>query len=346
MRIGTITLVLGAAACAAAAALLTKTWLAANTAQPTVQVVEHRTSEKPDLRTVIVAARPLPFGTKLTAAVLQARQWPAASVPEGTFASTSALISADAERVVLSAIAKDEPILASKITAPGQRASLSVVIEEGKKAVTIRVDDVLGVAGFVQPDDRVDILLTRTSRAANESRELSAYTDVLLQDIRVLAIDQLADRNTQAKPAKAVTVEVGTEDAQKLVLAASIGQLSLALRRAGGSQVGAAGRIGIDDLLKSGGGTSGSKPVVTVTRATDRQQYQVQTGTFDAEAFAQDENAAATGGETTSAEPAATSGTDSAGTSHDTLPFGMPFGTARADIVRPEMVSPVPQGPR
>lgn len=339
MRIGTITLVLGAAACAAAAALLTKTWLAANTAQPVVQVVEHRTTEKPDMRTVIVAARPLPFGTKLTAGVLQARQWPAASVPEGTFTSMSALVGAQSERVVLSAIAKDEPILASKVTAPGQRASLSVVIDEGKKAVTIRVDDVLGVAGFVQPDDRVDILLTRSTRAANETRELSAYTDVLLQDVRVLAIDQLADRNTQAKPAKAVTVEVDTADAQKLVLAASIGQLSLALRRAGGSQVGAAGRIGIDDLMKSGGGASGTTPVVTVTRATARQQYQVQTGTVDEADFAREENAPEAPAGAAATE---TSGTGT-GTAHDTLPFGMPFGTARAE---PEMVSPVPQGPR
>jgi pilus assembly protein CpaB len=342
MRIGTITLVVGAAACAAAAALLTKSWLAANMARPVVQVVEHRTTERPALRTVIVAARRLPFGSKLTADVLQARQWPAEAVPQGTFSVTDQLLGGDGERVVLSAIAKDEPILASKITAPGQRASLSVVIEEGKKAVTIRVDDVLGVAGFVQPDDRVDILLTRTSRGANEGREGSAYTDLLLQDIRVLAIDQLADRNTQAKPAKAVTVEVDTADAQKLVLAASIGQLSLALRRAGGSHVGEAQRIGIEDLLRSGG-TGGTRPVVTVTRATDRKQYQVQTGTVD-EAFAQEESAPVRE-ETADTVPEENSGTADAGAQPNALPFGAPFGTARADIKPPAIVSPVPKAP-
>ncbi len=89
------------------------------------------------------------------------------------------------------------------------------MLDEGKKAVTIRVDDVLGVGGFVQPDDRVDVLLTRTARGASEGREGSAYTDLLLQDIRVLAIDQFADRDAKAKPAKTVTVEVTTEDAQK-----------------------------------------------------------------------------------------------------------------------------------
>jgi pilus assembly protein CpaB len=344
MRTGTLTLVWEPPPFPPAAALLTRTWLAANTARPTVQVVEHRTAEKPDLRTVIVAARPLPFGTKLSAAALQERQWPANSVPSGTFKSAADLIgAAGSERVVLSAIAKGEPIFASKITGPGQQASLSVMIDQGKKAVTIRVDDVLGVAGFVQPDDRVDILLTRTTRGANESQEGSAYTDVLLQDIRVLAIDQLADRNSQAKPAKAVTVEVDTADAQKLVLAASIGQLSLALRRAGASQVGAARRIGIEDLLKSKDAAAGDKPVVTVTRATKRTQYQVQTGTVDA-SFAEDEGEPAND-QTAGAAPGASSGTSTA-THHVVLPFGLPFGTARADIRPPGIVSPVPQGPR
>jgi pilus assembly protein CpaB len=249
---------------------------------------------------------------------------------------------------VLHAIAENEPILASKITAPGQRASLSVVIEEGKKAVTIRVDDVLGVAGFVQPDDRVDVLLTRTARGADESREGSAYTDVLLQDIRVLAIDQLADRNTQAKPARAVTVEVDTADAQKLVLAASVGQLSLALRRAGGSHVGEAQRIGIEDLLRSKSAAGGAKPVVTVTRATDRKQYQVQTGTVDAADFAEEASPPPRDEPAQAAPPPAApaqSGGTGAGARRNFLPFDLPFGTARADIKPPPMVSPVPRGP-
>ncbi len=342
MRTGTITLVVAAAACAAAAALLTKSWLAAR--PPAVQVVEHRTTEKPEVRTVIVAARALPFGTKLTPGVLQERQWPVGSIPEGTFASTGELVGTDHGRVVMSAIAKDEPILASKITAPGQRASLSVMIDEGKKAVTIRVDDVLGVAGFVQPDDRVDILLTRTSRGADESREGSAYTDVLLQDIRVLAIDQLADRNTTAKPAKAVTVEVATADAQKLVLAASVGQLSLALRRAGGTSVGEAPRIGVEDLLKSKQSAGGDRPVVTVTRATDRKQYQVQTGTVDESAFAADESVPPKD-ETAQTAPGESGGTG-IGARPGVFPFGLPFPTARADIKPPAMVSPVPRGPQ
>ena len=117
--------------------------------------------------------------------------------------------------------------------------------------MTIRVDDVLGVGGFVQPDDRVDVMLTRTTRGVERRPRW-----VCLHRSSAAGRPRAGHRSirrprSKAKPAKTVTVEVSTEDAQKLALAASIGQLSLALRRAGVSQVGEAQRIGIEDLLKS-----------------------------------------------------------------------------------------------
>lgn len=359
MRVGTITLVLGAAACAAAAALLTKSWLAANSSQPPAQVVTERVERPAEVRTVIVAARTLPFGTKLTDRDLRATQWPANAIPEGTFSTKQALISSAGDRVVLSAITENEPILASKVTAPGQRASLSVVIEEGKKAVTIRVDDVLGVAGFVQPDDRVDILLTRNSRGSRtgKSGEGSAYTDVLLQDVRVLAIDQLADRKTQATPAKAVTVEVDTAEAQKLVLAASVGQLSLALRRAGWSQqMTDPQRIGIEDLLKTKAkaAPASESPVVTVTRATDRTRYEVLEG--DSSVFIEDSQEpqevpgvgdaqdALRGVESTPADDGV-SRTEDQRERREPATMDQFFGTARADVELPARAIEPPQKP-
>jgi pilus assembly protein CpaB len=232
---------------------------------------------------IIVAAVPLKFGTTLSADMLAEVPWPGGPVPSGFFASKAALIGAGGERVVLTAIARNEPILAAKVSAPGQRPSLSLMIEDGKKAVTIRVDDVLGVAGFVQPDDRVDVLLTRADRNGGKTGG-SAFTDLLLQNTRVLAIDQLADRNTQAKPVKAVTLEVDTESAQKLVLAASVGQLSLALRGAGSARVGEARRIGLEDLPSPPRQPDAAPvqeeqdrgPTVTVIRGvTERKQYDV-----------------------------------------------------------------------
>ena len=249
-------------------------------------VVRQDTAPVHPMLTVIVANAPLKFGTTLTVEMLAEVPWPAGSIPAGSFSNMAALV-AGGPRVVVAAIAKHEPILASKVSAPGQRPSLALMIEEGKKAVAIRVDDVLGVAGFVQPDDRVDVLLTRAERAGGRPGAGSSYTDLLLQDTRVLAIDQLADRNTQAKPVKTVTLEVGTEDAQKLVLAASVGQLSLALRGSGAGRASEARRIGLEDLPSTPRQPEAAVvvqadekvdrgPTVTVFRGiTERKQYDV-----------------------------------------------------------------------
>jgi pilus assembly protein CpaB len=127
---------------------------------------------------------------------------------------------------VLTAIEANEPILASKITGSGQRATLSAMLQDGMKAVTVRVNDVVGVAGFVLPRDRVDVVLTR------QQDRMVAAAAVVLQNVRVLAIDQTADERAE-KPsiAKAVTLEVEVTAAQKLALASTVG--SLALRKAG-----------------------------------------------------------------------------------------------------------------
>jgi len=253
MRVSTIAMLLGAAACAAAAALLTQVWLSARS-EPRAPIIVQQAAV-PATRTVVVASSPLKFATVLTPDMLSEIPWPGEHVPADAFANKAALL-AGGQRTTLSSIAKNEPILASKITGPGQRVSLSVMISEGKKAVTIRVDDVLGVAGFVQPEDRVDVLLTRNERPTSTASgpKVGAggvFTDVLIQNVRVLAIDQLAERNLPAKPVKAVTLEVETDDAQKLVLAASVGQLSLALRRAGGMETSESRRIGLEDLPSS-----------------------------------------------------------------------------------------------
>jgi pilus assembly protein CpaB len=110
-------------------------------------------------------------------------------------------------------------------------------------AVTVQVNEILGVAGFVLPGDRVNVLLTRSDKERGE------YTDVLMQNVRVLAVNQLADDKSE-KPvvAKAVTLEVSMEDAQKLVLAANVGRISLTLRQAGGSVGDITRRVTTTDL--------------------------------------------------------------------------------------------------
>jgi pilus assembly protein CpaB len=289
MRVGTLNRILAAAVCAAGATYLTVSFLSAPRTQVVAPAVPRSVQPEAkglDTKTVIVAAVSLQFGTPLTAAVLAEVEWPAASVPPGAFTSREALLGPGGQRTVLTSIGKSEPILASRITGPGQRGSLAAVIEDGKKAVTIRVDDVLGVAGFVQPNDRVDVLLTRNERPATPTGRPAtgtAYSDLLLQNVRVLAVDQLADRG-QAKPAKAVTIEVDTEDAQKVALGASVGQLSLALRQAGSSFTTDVRRIGIDDLgrpneLETPRQPTGDRTLVTVTRGvSERSIYEISEG--------------------------------------------------------------------
>src|SRR5262245_33800464 len=227
MRIGSLFMLLTAVVLAVAAGLLAQSWLEAQRRASQVTVAQPRVATSK----IVIATQRLRFGTELSPANLKEVEWGTAALPVGSFSSMSDLFKGGERRVVLSAIEPNEPILKWKITGPGQRAALSSLIDGGLKAVTIRVNDVFGVAGFVLPGDRVDVLLTRAEANASDKRQ---FTDVLLQHVRVLAVDQLADdRSEKAAVVKAVTLEVDTTDAQKLALAGTVGSLSLALRPAG-----------------------------------------------------------------------------------------------------------------
>jgi pilus assembly protein CpaB len=180
---------------------------------------------------VVVAARSIDLGQELTPDMLRLQAWPAGAVPEGAFMQITELTGGEA-RVALRAIEPNEPILSSRISGPGGRATLSATIAEGHRAVAIRVNDVVGVAGFVLPGDFVDVLVTRQEDGANY-RNQAMRTDLLITNVRVLAIDQIANENrNDPQVARAVTIEVTPEDGQKVALASEIGTLSLALRRA------------------------------------------------------------------------------------------------------------------
>lgn len=194
---------------------------------------------------IVVASKPLAFGTPVTAENVTEIPWSAKALPEGAF-RTKAEILADGRRVVLSALESNEPILHSKVTGPGQRASLSLLVSEGKRAVTVRVDDVRGVAGFILPGDFVDVVLIE-AEVGIVKRE--SYSEILLQHVRVLAIDQLAsERQEHPTVAKAVTLEVTQDQAQKILLASNIGKLSLILRQPGEVSVEPSRRVTEADL--------------------------------------------------------------------------------------------------
>jgi pilus assembly protein CpaB len=194
-------------------------------------------------QTIVVASKSLRFGSELGSMSMREIAWPEGAVPNGAFKKISD-VTGKGRRVVLTAIEENEPILSSKITGAGQRATLSAMIADGMRAVTIRVNDVEGVAGFVLPGDHVDVALTRQADKA------AATTDVVLQNIKVLAIDQIADeRADKPSVARSVTLEVDLAAGQKLALASSIGTLSLVLRKAGEVAFDASRRITLGDLL-------------------------------------------------------------------------------------------------
>ena len=205
---------------------LVSVWLARSWLQAQVSEQGAPTEQ---MRQVVVAATGLDFGSRLGREHLRAVTWPVASIPPGSFTSIDDLVGSGQERIVLRAIEENEPILASKVTAPGGRAALSTVLPTDKRAITIRVNDVLGVAGFVLPGDRVDVLLTRAHSDNNPASE--SVTNLLLQNLRVLGIDQEAsERKEKPTVAKAVTLEVSPDEAQMLTLGSQVGSLSLALR--------------------------------------------------------------------------------------------------------------------
>src|SRR3954452_13440582 len=223
------------------AVFLAQSWL---NGQAEMRVRNLEAQKKPAVtQTIVVATKPLRFGNELASSSLREVSWPEEALPAGAFRSISDIVDAGGRRVVLTAIDPNEPVLSSKITGPGQRATLSATLQDGMKAVTIRVNDVEGVAGFVLPGDRVDVALTR------QMDKGAATTDVVLQNTRVLAIDQTADeRNDKPSVVKAVTLEVDTAAAQKLALAASVGSLSLMLRKAGEVATETTKRVTLSDL--------------------------------------------------------------------------------------------------
>ncbi|RWF51039.1 MAG: Flp pilus assembly protein CpaB [Mesorhizobium sp.] len=240
MRANTLIMIVLAGVFGVLAVVLANIWLASQrNAMARTDDVQHDT--------VVVAAIPLKFGDTLTEDKLREIAWPAGAVPAGAFKTTKEMLTGEGVKQALQAIGTNEPVLATKITGPGQRATLSAVLGEGMKAVSIRVNDVLGVAGFVFPGDRVDILLTRTVRGDDGADK--SFVDVLLQSMKVLAIDQVADVSKDSPTVvKSVTLEVSTKDAQKLTLAAGAGQLSLALRQAAASKGEATERVTLSDL--------------------------------------------------------------------------------------------------
>jgi pilus assembly protein CpaB len=195
---------------------------------------------------VAVASVPMAYGTELTPDKVRFVDYPNSSIPPGAFTNGAQLMPEGQKRFALLPMGINEPILAAKISAPGGGASIAALLTAGMRAATVRIDDVSGVAGFVQPNDSVDVLITRTIQGAATAAQV---TDVLLQNVRVIAMDQEA-KNSDGTPklARTATVEVAPIDAQKLALAQQTGQLSLVLRKPGEANNPVVETVSMNDL--------------------------------------------------------------------------------------------------
>lgn len=186
---------------------------------------------------VVVAAKDLSLGTRLTPETLTMVEWPRNSIPPGALQGEEALgkllkdPASQEPRVLKVTILKGEPIQEPKLAPIGTKGGLSAVIGEGKRAITVRVNDVVGVAGFALPGNYVDVIVNTESENAKGNAKDKTISKIVLERILVLAVAQEAGRDeTKPKVVNAVTLEVTPDQAEKLDLARSIGTLSLVLR--------------------------------------------------------------------------------------------------------------------
>jgi len=176
---------------------------------------------------IAVAAVDVEMGAKLMPEMLRLVAWPAGSEPPGAYADLAVLNG----RVVKTSLTRGEPILEGKLAPDGTKGGLSAVVAEGRRAITVRVNDVIGVAGFALPGNYVDIMVNTQSEASKRGEQDKSISKIVLERILVLAIAQEASRDeTKPKVVNAVTLEVTPEQAETLDLARSVGTLSLVLR--------------------------------------------------------------------------------------------------------------------
>lgn len=176
---------------------------------------------------VAVALVDIGLGARINPEMVRMVDWPTGAMPPGAFTDPKELDS----RVARSSMQRGEPIMESKLAPPGTKGGLSAVVAEGKRAITVRVNDVVGVAGFALPGNYVDILVNTQEEGAKSPIRDSTISKIVLERILVLAIAQESNRDdTKPKVVNAVTLEVSPEQAERLDLARSVGSLSLVLR--------------------------------------------------------------------------------------------------------------------
>lgn len=188
------------------------------------RLVDARSEAARGMTTVVVAAKAIEFGKRIEQDSLKVADWPVDAQPEGAYNDIEAVVGMVSKYHILTG----EPVLAARVADPEKSPLLAGLIEPNKRAMSVRVDDVVGVAGFLLPGSRVDVVASKRIDTGNRQYK----TRTILHNLRVLAVDQTASAGSDDKPVvvRAVTLEVGPDQAEKLVQATSEGSVQLALR--------------------------------------------------------------------------------------------------------------------
>lgn len=200
--------------------------------------------QKPEIgiRPVVVASVDLVVGTTLGVDQLQVRQWPEDLVPEGSFQEVKGLEG----RVIQTNVTAGEAILVSKLAAEGSAGGVPSLIPPGMRAMTVAVNVVSGVGGFILPNTRVDVLVTVSASTQKEQ----TTTKMVLQNVTVLAVDQTYKKeDDDPVTVKSVTLLVSPEEAEKLALASNEGKLQLTLRSTADSDLHKSAGIRLGQLI-------------------------------------------------------------------------------------------------
>jgi pilus assembly protein CpaB len=211
---------------------------------------------------VVTAASAIPYGATIEARYLKISKLPLGSVPAGAYSSIGAILSQPGGApIALTPMAPLEPVLASKLSGPGERFTLAAVVGPGMRAYSVGVTEITGVGGHVMPGDRVDVVLERDitpqGAAAGAGTTRKLVSGVVVQNVRVLGVGLNANpTSTQPAVVTTATLEVNVQDAAKLALATQAGTISLALRRAGAQEIDAVRPVVNNDL-----GWAGIEPV-------------------------------------------------------------------------------------
>jgi pilus assembly protein CpaB len=201
---------------------------------------------------VVMAAKDLEIGAKITSADLKLEAWPASLLPEGSFLEPEQVI----DRTPLSTILAGEPILERRLAPPGSGVGLAPKVPEGMRALSVRVDDVIGVAGFVLPEARVDLLITGLPPSSPQGGQM---TRTILGNIRVLSAGEQLAPDASGRPQKAavVTLLLTPQQAELVTLAQTHGRIQLVLRNAKDDEIAETTGVRENDLFGMPGKQAG-----------------------------------------------------------------------------------------